>query len=123
MIINNITKHKSLMDSQVNLANIVEAEAARTESYRVFEQIQEFQSRSDFERVKSAVSANMYDDELEKVLRKCSIKSPGGSWLECLAQFQAWADPTRSNSRLLWLQGIPGAGAYCLPSKSPNSIC
>lgn len=110
VIIDNITKHKSLMDSQVNLANIVEAEVARAQSYKVFEQIHDSQLRSDFEQVKSALSANLYDDELEKFQGNHLIPSNAPSWLENLSQFQDWLNPTCSSSRLLWLQGIPGAG-------------
>ncbi|EUC39484.1 hypothetical protein COCMIDRAFT_10428 [Bipolaris oryzae ATCC 44560] len=114
LIIENIAKYKGLMDSQANLNNIVEAEAARAESYRVFEQIQDAHSRADFEQVKTILSANLYDDELEKVRGNYRILTK--SWLESLNQFKDWVDPNCSSSRLLWLQGILGAGKTFLVS-------
>ncbi|KAF2138225.1 uncharacterized protein K452DRAFT_90147 [Aplosporella prunicola CBS 121167] len=114
LIIENIEKHRNLMDSEVTLANIMEADAARLDAYRRYEQNQEFQQRQDFNTAKTSLSPALYDHELERIKRECSVQS--GNWLETLEQFRSWLDPSKSTTRLFWLQGIPGAGKTFLTS-------
>jgi hypothetical protein len=108
----NITKHTILMQGEVTLAEITEAHTARTRSLQEYERNHEFQQRQDFEMVLASLAPNLYDQELERLRGKCTIDST--SWLANHVQYQKWFDESDKSTRLLWLEGIPGAGSCVL---------
>lgn len=98
------------MNSEATLAHITQAEASRVAAYRAYERDQAFQERQDFQVARSSVLPVLYDDELERIRKKCSVQA--GDWLRQIERYQHWLNPTDTDFRLFWLQGIPGAGAY-----------
>ncbi|KAH6888169.1 hypothetical protein B0T10DRAFT_515086 [Thelonectria olida] len=110
----NITKHRMLMQGEVTIAEIAEAHSARTRSLEEYERSHEFQQRQDFDMVFASLAPNLYDEELERLKEKCVIDS--ASWLSSNPQFQQWFDASDDSIRLLWLEGIPGAGKTYLSS-------
>ncbi|KAF9629021.1 hypothetical protein BFW01_g10224 [Lasiodiplodia theobromae] len=108
VILRNIARSKAMMDSAVTLMDITEAHQARIDAYQKYERDYEFQQRQDFEAAKQSLSPNLYYKELEKATERCSVDS--GKQIRRLDKFELWFDPAKSDSRLLWLQGIPGAG-------------
>lgn len=108
VIMRNIAKSKAMMDSAVTLMDITEAHQARIDAYQKYERDYEFQQRQDFEAAKQSLSPNLYYKELENATERCSVDP--GKQIRRLDKFEHWCDPAKPDSRLLWLQGIPGAG-------------
>ncbi|GME30106.1 uncharacterized protein LTHEOB_10928 [Neofusicoccum parvum] len=108
IILGNIAKNRAMMDSAVTLKDITEAHQARIDAYEKYERDYEFQQRQDFEIAKASLSPNLYYTELGKIGDRCSVDSM--KWLHDVKAFETWLDSANDVSRLLWLQGIPGAG-------------
>jgi len=110
LIRQNMERHRLLLDSEVNLAHITEAHTARLQAYKEYEQTHEFQQRQDFASIKSSLNPQLYDQELERISKDCIGET--GQWLRTQDAFRAWSDPHDVVHRVLWLEGIPGAGSF-----------
>ena len=98
------------MFNEVNLEHITEAHDARNAALDHYERTREFQERQDFEAVDTYIRPRLYDDELDR-LRRTYCKDTG-RWLQKEKTIYGWLDPADAATRLVWLQGIPGAGRY-----------
>ena len=98
------------MFNEVNLEHITNAHNARIAALDHYERIREFQERQDFEAGDTYIRPKMYDDELDR-LRRTYCKDTG-RWLQKEKTIYGWLDPADAATRLVWLQGIPGAGRY-----------
>lgn len=96
------------MSSEVTLASITEANEARTRANKEYERQKESDTWQKFETIKASMSPRLYDGELEDLRRRCC--SNVGDWLFHKEEFKHWSDTTNLKERLLWLEGIPGAG-------------
>jgi len=101
-------RHKLLLDGEVTMAHITEAQAARVRAYREYEEARESQLHQDFALATSSLSPQLYDLELETLLGNCSAQA--GEWLHKQESFRKWSDPNDLSTRFLWFEGIPGAG-------------
>lgn len=108
VITENIEKHRILMDGSITLAHIIEAHAARQRAFEEFDRQHDFRQRQDLEAAKYSLSPVLYDRDLQR-LKACRVVR-SGEWLLDQEQYINWIDPSDKKSRLLWLQGIPGAG-------------
>lgn len=108
MITENVKEHKLLLDDSITLAHVVEAHAARQRAFEEFERQYEFRQRQDLEAVKSSLGPVLYDRDLQRLKARRVVQS--GDWLLGQEEYNHWRDPSDKASRLLWLQGIPGAG-------------
>lgn len=96
------------MTEEVSLANISEAHAARVADIDRWQRMFEFQETQDFNSAQSYISPNLYDDELDKFQRRICERT--GRWLERENVLKDWLDEKNVATRVLWMQGIPGAG-------------
>ena len=96
------------MDSEVTLAHITEAYAARISADDRYKRDQEHDERTEFQFISNSLSPQLYDVQLERLLQRCSVQA--GEWLEKDQRFSDWQDPSNQSARALWLAGIPGAG-------------
>lgn len=96
------------MDSEVTLAHITEAYAARASADDKYKKDQEHDERIEFQAIIQSLSPQFYDAQLERIKQRCSMQS--GKWLETDQRFSEWQDPSNQSAGLLWLTGIPGAG-------------
>ena len=101
-------RHKLLLDGEVTLAHITEAQAARLRAYREYEEARESQLRQDLALAKSSLSPVFYDLELDTLLGNCSEQA--GEWMQNHEFFKKWSDLNNLSTRFLWFEGIPGAG-------------
>lgn len=108
IILNNMARHKLLMDSEVTLANIGEAYAARSRAYEEYEKNQASWQRQHFESAKLSVSPRLYDYDLEKIRERCCEET--GRWIWKEDAFCSWYDLNDLSTCVLWLVGMPGAG-------------
>ena len=97
-----------MMDSEVTLAHITEAYAARVSADDKYRRDQEHDERTEFQSIFESLRPQLYDRVLERLLQRCSVKA--GEWLEKDKRFSDWQDPSNQSARALWLAGIPGAG-------------
>jgi hypothetical protein len=100
------------MSNEVNQEHIREAHDARIKALDHYERTQEFQDRENFIAVETHISPRLYDSELDWLHR--NICEGTGRWLQKERAFCRWLDPADASTRLIWLQGIPGAGMYCI---------
>ena len=96
------------MDSEVTLAHITEAYAARASADDKYRRDQEHDERIEFQYIFNSLSPQLYDAQLERITQRCSIQA--GEWMENDQRFSDWQDSTNQSARVLWLTGIPGAG-------------
>ena len=96
------------MDSEVTLAHITEAYAARVSADDKYRRDQKHDERTEFQSIFNSLSPQLYDVQLERLLQRCSVQA--GEWLEKDQHFSDWQDPSNQCARALWLAGIPGAG-------------
>lgn len=114
IIMNNIERHAGLISSEVTLANILDSQEARAEAMAKYKRDEEFQQRQDLATVRQLLSPKLYDEELEK-FRK--LRSPNsGKWIESDDTFNSWFSSGNTSERVLWVEGIPGAGSRFLGS-------
>ena len=121
LVATNIERHGLLMFNEVNLEHITNAHNARIAALDHYERTREFQERQDFEAVDTYIHPRLYDDELDR-LRRTYCKDTG-RWLQKEKTLYGWLDPADAATRLVWLQGIPGAGRYPISILfSPQSV-
>ena len=96
------------MDSEVTLAHITEAYAARVSADDKYKRDQEHDERTEFQFIFNSLSPQLYDVQLERLSQRCSVQV--GEWLGKDQRFSDWQDPSNQSARALWLAGIPGAG-------------
>jgi hypothetical protein len=104
----NIEQHTLMMSNEVQLGHIRESYTARAEVLEKWERDREFQERQDFHAVEVYLSAYRYELELYRLLDV--VTSGTGNWLSRNKDFSQWLNAEEDSKRLLWLQGIPGAG-------------
>jgi hypothetical protein len=110
LVATNIERHGLLMFNEVSLEHITKAHDARDAALDHYERTRDFQERQDFEAVDTYIRPRLYDDEQDR-LRRTYCKDTG-RWLQREKTLYNWLDPTDAATRLVWLQGIPGAGKY-----------
>jgi hypothetical protein len=108
VVVSNIERHTALFKDEVTLQHIREEGEARSKALVHFDQATEFQQLQKFQVLKTLVSPKIYDDRLDWLLTRSSRGS--ARWLVSDKIFLQWLEVTDENIRLLWLQGIPGAG-------------
>jgi hypothetical protein len=108
LVLKNIESHALLMTGEVNLEHIRQAYDARKASFEHYELVRAALERQDFERVVTHLSAKVHDDELYRILR--TVCDGTGNWIWKDKSFLQWLDPKDISTKVLWLQGIPGAG-------------
>lgn len=118
--IKNIAQHRIMMDSEVTLVHITEAYAARASTYDKYEKDKEYDERMEFHHIRTSLSPQLYDAQLERIKQSCSIQA--GRWLETDKHFSEWQDASNKSARVLWLTGIPGAGKTFLSSIIVNKL-
>jgi hypothetical protein len=114
IIMNNIERHAGLISSEVTLANILDSQEARAEAMAKYKRDEEFQQRQDLATVRQLLSPKLYDEELERFQK---LRSPNsGKWIESDDTFNSWFSSGNTSERVLWVEGIPGAGSCFLGS-------
>lgn len=114
IVVSSIERHSALMTEEVTLANITEAHAARVTDMNNWQRNFNFQETRDFDSVYSYISPNLYDDELDKFQRRTCERT--GKWLQREQALKDWMDASNTSTRIIWMQGIPGAGKTYIAS-------
>lgn len=101
------------------MQRISEEHDFRAKSLAHFDHETGFQELQRFQTLKTRVCPRIYDDRLDSLLNRSSKAS--AEWLITDNIFQRWLDVSNPAVRLLWLQGIPGAGELYLSRH--NKVC
>ncbi len=104
----NIERHTTLMRNEVTFKHIKEEYEARAKALSHYDQESEFRASQQFQALKTYASPTLYDERLDWLLNRSCRDS--GQWLARDQSFLDWLDMSNQSTRLLWLQGIPGAG-------------
>jgi hypothetical protein len=107
-VVSNIERHSFLLRDEVNLEHISEAHQARVIDFDRWAKTFEFQARQNYNEVETFISPKLYDDELDRFRRNLCERT--GHWIQRDKAISKWLDPNDATIRLVWLQGIPGAG-------------
>lgn len=108
VVVSSIEQHCLLMTDEVTLENISGAYRARVEDMKRWQREFEFHERQDFKSVEDYISPRLYDDELDRLQR--TICERTGRWIQREKTLKRWIDTSDESTKVVWLQGIPGAG-------------
>lgn len=114
LIMNLIEGHVRLMRNEVQLEHIQREHEARLRQLEHFEMTEKANVRGEYERIKTGISPKSFDGTFYRLSGQTYEGT--GKWLLEDAAFARWIDISDSSSRVLWLQGIPGAGKTFLSS-------
>jgi len=108
LVMSHIERHTSLLRNEVQLEHIREEHKARLESMKKFEKDETYHRRQEYKAIKDSISPRTYEEELDRYRgRRCEGT---GRWLLKDAIFTKWLKESEKLGKLIWLQGIPGAG-------------
>lgn len=110
VVMSHIERHSLLMRNEVRLEHIREEHEARLRAQEHFERTERSHRRQEYNAIKEAISPRMYEEELYRI--RGQICEGTGRWLLRDATFTKWLKEPEGPSKLIWLQGIPGAGMF-----------
>ena len=105
-----IERHTLLLRREVGLEHIQEAHNARLQALEHYEKTEKLFGRQEFQSIKIDISPRTYEDKLDSF--NARVCQGTGRWLLRDRTFAKWLDKADASINILWLQGIPGAGAY-----------
>ena len=111
-ILENLRRHKDLIESQANLVQYQSSRIARQQAETEVQKIEEALVKQQLVSVRDWLcSAKVKNDQEHYV--SVRVHCLGfGRWLLSHPRMRVWMDPDSSSIPLLWLHGIPGAGAF-----------
>ena len=112
VVTRHIGLHSLLLRKEVQLEHIQQEHEARLRSLEHFESVEKAQQLQEYRGMRTEISPRTYDDKLDW-LRGRLCKGTG-KWLLKDEIFTQWLNASDVSVRLMWLQGIPGAGLYLL---------
>ena len=103
-----IGRHTLLMRRSVQFEHIQQEHEARLRSLEHFESTSKAHRNQEFCSIRTDISPQTYDARLNWLRGRTCART--GKWLLTDAVFRKWTNVSEKSVRLLWLQGIPGAG-------------
>ncbi|KAF2191077.1 hypothetical protein K469DRAFT_746515 [Zopfia rhizophila CBS 207.26] len=114
VVTDHIKRHTLLMRNEVRLEHIQQEHHARVLALEKFESIERSNRRQEYYSIKTDISPRSYEDIIDRLHGRICVGT--GKWLIRDATFLQWLDMADASTRVLWLQGIPGAGKTFLSS-------
>jgi hypothetical protein len=110
--LDDLRRHKELVETQANLLQIQESRAFRIQCQNSFATIQETGRKNQHLAVINWLSStNAHLDQQASATARHNY--PGTCrWILEKPEIKIWYDPDDSMVRLVWLNGIPGAGNF-----------
>ena len=110
-ILDNLRRHKDLIESQASLAQYQSSRLARQQAETEIQKIEEAVVKQQLVSVRDWLCSAKFKNDQEYYVSVRAHHIDFGSWLHCNPRMRVWMDPSSSSVPLLWLHGIPGAGA------------
>ena len=104
-----IQRHTLLLRREVGLEHIQEAHKAQQQALKHYEKTEKAFQRQEYLSLKNDISPRTYGDKLDSFHAR--VCQGTGRWLLKDKTFAKWLDKADTSMKILWLQGIPGAGA------------
>lgn len=108
VVMNHIERHTLLMRNEVRLEHIQAEHTARLRALEHFERTERSHRQQEYHTIETGISPTKYDTKLDWLHGR--VCEGTGRWLMNDPIFVKWLDPQDTSSKVLWLQGIPGAG-------------
>lgn len=108
VVLSHIERHTFLLRNETRLEHIREEHDARLRALDHFEKSEISYRKQEYNAIKESILPTLYDDELYRIRNQ--ICAGTGKWLLGDSKFEKWLNAADKTSRLIWLQGIPGAG-------------
>ena len=105
-------RHRSLLESEANLAHFEEAQIAREQAIDAQLKAEESQQRKLMIDVDAWLAPAGCKRDHERYLVIQHEYPNTGNWLLRARQVRKWLDPLCSDVPVVWLYGIPGAGKW-----------
>jgi hypothetical protein len=112
VVMSHIERHTLLMRNEVRLEHIREERKARLEALEHFERTEISHRRQEYNAIKEAISPRAYEEELYIIRGR--ICEGTGKWILRDTTLINWLGGSEKPAKLIWLQGIPGAGMVIL---------
>jgi hypothetical protein len=110
VVAGHVERHTALMRTEVRLENIRLEYDIRQRTLEHFEKTHRSNRQQDYNVIKTDILPKFYDDKLNWIHGR--VCEGTGYWLLQDDMFNKWLDFTNTSTKMLWLQGIPGAGIY-----------
>jgi hypothetical protein len=114
-ILNNLKRHKTLLEQQGNLLHYHRFQMESHRAEREYHEMEENERQKRLAAVTNWLSsANSRLDQADAERER--ENHPGsGRWRLDRAEVKTWLDSRRADIDMLWIRGIPGAGTFSLP--------
>ena len=109
-ILNDITRHRELIERKTNLLGIQESRDARLQSQTSFAALEREQNLAKTLAVVNWLSAADVALDHEDFAGKRQYTPESGSWVLGMPEVKDWLDPANFSVPIFWLSGILGAG-------------
>ena len=109
-ILSNLSRHKTLIESQASLAEYEQAKLARLAAQNSFEQIAKGEKSRRLTAVIEKVHPPNCLNDHEQAVEVRQEYPETGKWILRSDQLKQWMDPLSTDVPVLWVNGIPGAG-------------
>ena len=106
----NFIRHKSLLESEANLAHFEEAQIAREQAMDAQLKAEKSQQRKLMIDVDAWLAPGGCKRDHERYLAIQHDYPNTGNWLLKALQVKKWLDPLCTDVPVVWPYGIPGAG-------------
>jgi hypothetical protein len=103
-----IERHAKLMNTEVRLEHIREERDARQRALEHFGRSDRKNTQQDFLRIQTNIGPDFYHQRLAAI--STALCAGTENWHLQDGKFIQWLDRGNLTSKLLWLEGIPGAG-------------
>jgi hypothetical protein len=103
------------MRNEVRLEHIREEHGARLRALEHFERTEISHRRQEYNAIKEAISPRTYEEELYRIRGR--ICEGTGRWLLRDDAFRKWLKDSEKPAKLIWIQGIPGAGMFIIAER------
>jgi hypothetical protein len=105
-------RHTLLLRREVRLEHIQEAHSAQQQALEHYEKTEKSFRRQEYQSIRTNIAPRAYEDRLNTF--QARLCQGTGRWLLRDETFVKWLDMTDQSLKVLWLQGIPGAGRFVI---------
>jgi hypothetical protein len=109
-ILNDLLRHRELIERAASLHQIQESRDARLQSQAAFAAMEKEHIGTKIRTISTWLSTGDWSDDQENFAAKRRDIPGSGAWVLDEAKVKAWLDPLSFHMPLLWLNGKPGAG-------------
>ncbi|KAF2088965.1 hypothetical protein K490DRAFT_37933 [Saccharata proteae CBS 121410] len=121
-ILNNMRRHKSLIESQADLVHFEQLQQLRASEeveFRHLKEAEDLRRRKEVDRWLSGASADIIHEKCQQAREDLP---DSGKWIFDIPLFKTWFSLDFCSTTLLWLSGMPGSGALIVDEARRLSV-